>query len=277
MEWDLYIEKGENNMGFIIDALGVMNVFDEYEYDEKYSVIYHHSNEKLKDVFSKIDVRNKDVLTILGSGDQAFYLYDNGARSVDMFDRNKLAIYYYYLRTWVIIYYDLFYPGKLNKKYIKTLLGYVKPRTKEEKSALRFWKMYTKIFTDEDTEILFSFSNDYGMNDLDDVSEIRKRIDNGIVSFHNVDISKSIDINKKYDIIFTSNVADYILQEENQLKLYRDNLNNLLKNDGSIIRCNVINGHNSRLERRVFLEKFDSQEIPSVSDKKTIGFLYTKK
>lgn len=264
-------------MGIIADALGVMNVFDDYEYDAKYSTIYFHSNERLKDIFSEIDVKNKDVLTILGSGDQAFYFYDNGARIVDMFDRNKLAIYYYYLRTWVIINFDLFYPGKLNKKYIKNLLRYVKPQTKDEKDALRFWKMYTKFFTDEDTETLFSFSKNYEMNDLDDVSKIRKRIENGNISFYNVDISKSIDINKKYDIIFTSNIADYLLQEENQLKLYRDNLNSLLKNDGCIVRCYVINGHNSKMEREIYLEKFDSQEIPSKSDKRTIGSVYTKR
>lgn len=264
-------------MGFIADTLGVMNVFDDHEYDDRYATIYFHSNERLKEIFSEIDVKNKDVLTVLGSGDQAFYLYDNGAKSVDMFDKNKLAIYYYYLRTWVIVYFDLFYPGKLNKKYIKTLLGFVKPQTREEKAALNFWKMYTTFFTDEDTEELFSFSNNYGINDLDDVSEIRKRIENDDVCFHNVDISKSIDFNKKYDIIFTSNVADYVLQEENQLKLYRDNLSDLLKKGGSIVRCHVVNGRNSKMERRIFLEKFNSQKIPSRSSKKTIGFVYTKK
>lgn len=264
-------------MGFIADTLGVMNVFDDHEYDEKYATIYFHSNERLKEIFSEIDVENKDVLTVLGSGDQAFYLYDNGAKSVDMFDRNKLAIYYYYLRTWVIVYLDLFYPGKLNKKYIKTLLGFVKPQTSEEKDALRFWKMYIKIFTDEDTEALFSFSNNYGINDIDDVSEIRKRLENDDVVFRNIDITKSVDFGKKYDIIFTSNVADYVSQDEKCLKLYRDNLDNHLKKGGSIIRCHIVNGRNSRMERRIFLEKFNSHKISSRSNKKTIGFVYTKK
>ena len=93
-------------MGFIADTFGVMNVFDDHEYDDRYATIYFHSNERSKEIFSEINVKNKDVLTVLGSGDQAFYLYDNGAKSVDMFDKNKLAIYYYYLRTWVIVYFD---------------------------------------------------------------------------------------------------------------------------------------------------------------------------
>ena len=40
MERDLYIEKGGNNMGFIADTLGVMNVFDDHEYDFVYNIMY---------------------------------------------------------------------------------------------------------------------------------------------------------------------------------------------------------------------------------------------
>ena len=39
MERDLYIEKGGDNMGFIADTLGVMNVFDDHENDDKYATI----------------------------------------------------------------------------------------------------------------------------------------------------------------------------------------------------------------------------------------------
>ena len=48
--------------------------------------------------------------TVLASGDQAFYFYDNGAKKVDLFDINKLSIYYYYLRVWIIKYLGRFYP-----------------------------------------------------------------------------------------------------------------------------------------------------------------------
>ena len=154
-------------MGYIVDVLSVMNVFDDNDFSEKYDTIYFHSNENLKDIFSEIDVTNKDVLTVLGSGDQVFYSYNNGARNVEAFDRNKLAIYYYYLRTWVIKYFNLFYPSILNKKYIRTLLKLVEPHSKEENIALKFWKFYTRFFSDEDTRILFSVSNNYGINELE--------------------------------------------------------------------------------------------------------------
>ena len=258
-------------MGYIVDVLSVMNVFDDNDFSEKYDTIYFHSNENLKDIFSEIDVTNKDVLTVLGSGDQVFYSYNNGARNVEAFDRNKLAIYYYYLRTWVIKYFNLFYPSILNKKYIRTLLKLVEPHSKEENIALKFWKFYTRFFSDEDTRILFSVSNNYGINEL---------VDKAIIQYaksYNVDISKNVDFDKKYDIIFTSNVADYVLQDENQLKIYRDNLSDLLRGNGIIVRCHVINGIDSKMERRIFLEKFYSREISSRDNKKVIGLVYTKR
>lgn len=269
--------RGGNNMSFIADALGVMDVFDEYEFSDKYYTIYFNSNERLKEIFSKIDVYDKDVLTVVGSGDQVFYSFYNGARSVDMFDKNKLSIHYYYLRTWVIKYLDKFYPSKLNKKYIKTLLKIVKPHTKEERDSLRFWKIYIKIFTDEDTEELFSYSRKNKINTIRNLSLIKKRIENDDVCFYNVDISKKVDIKKKYDIIFTSNIVDYLLFDEKLLRLYRDNLDSLLKNGGIIVRCHVLKGVNTNLEKRLFLEKFYSNDIPSKTNKKSIGFVYTKK
>ena len=55
--------------------------------------LYFNSNEMLNDLFSLVDVDNKDVLCVVGSGDQAFHCYQNGAKHVDLFDRNKFSIY----------------------------------------------------------------------------------------------------------------------------------------------------------------------------------------
>ena len=78
-----------------------------------YGKIYFSSNEDLKTIFSNFDFKDKDVLTVAGSGDQAFYSYNDDAKKVDLFDKNKLTIYYYYLRKWIISYYDMFYPELL--------------------------------------------------------------------------------------------------------------------------------------------------------------------
>lgn len=44
-----------------------------------YSMIYPSSNELLNSIFSLVDVKDKDVLTVLASGDQRFHMLSRGA------------------------------------------------------------------------------------------------------------------------------------------------------------------------------------------------------
>ena len=95
------------------DILGVQDVYT-IKYSPMYNKIYFNTNEDLASLFNNIDIENKDVLTVLGSGDQSFYCYENDANSVDIFDVNRLSIYYYYLRIWVIENLNTFYPNADN-------------------------------------------------------------------------------------------------------------------------------------------------------------------
>lgn len=262
------------------DVFAVQRVLDREETSNMYNSIYFHSNERLKEIFSNVDVKDKDVLTVLASGDQAFYAYDNGAKSVDTFDINKLAIHYYYLRTWVIKYMNLFYPEDINNKFIKRIINLVEPCSAEEKSSLRFWRKYIKFFSDDDTYELFCFSDNPDINKINDISRIRKRIKSDKVNFYNVDISGKINIDKKYNIIFTSNIGDHIIHDEDTFKLYRDNLDGLLADDGKIVCSNVLRGRASILERRVFGDKFNSEDLPYIDDEYFTGapgYVYTRK
>ena len=75
----------------------------------KYSPIYPYSNEELSILFSALNLEEKDVLSVAGSGDHVFYSYNNGAKNVDLFDIDVLSKYYYYFRMWVIKYLNVFY------------------------------------------------------------------------------------------------------------------------------------------------------------------------
>lgn len=109
------------------------DVYDGHNEDDNYNSIYFHSNEYLREIFDAVNVEGKDVLTVLGSGDQALYMYDRGAKSVDLYDKNSLTLYYYYLRVWTIKYLNEFYPELYFKNdFLKKLLKYVKPQTEEE-------------------------------------------------------------------------------------------------------------------------------------------------
>ena len=67
-----------------------------------YDRLYFSSNERLEDIFSYFDFKNKDILSVIGSGDQAISFYLNDVNKVDLFDINRLAIYYYYIRIWAM-------------------------------------------------------------------------------------------------------------------------------------------------------------------------------
>ena len=69
-----------------------------------YDSLYFSSNENFNNLFSSFDFKDKDVFSIVGSGDQALYFYNQGARQVDLYDINIVSIYYYYLRLWCIKY-----------------------------------------------------------------------------------------------------------------------------------------------------------------------------
>lgn len=57
----------------------------------KYSKIYMHTTENIKDFIRCFDLKDKDVFTVAGSGDQALNAYSYGAKSVDIFDINPLT------------------------------------------------------------------------------------------------------------------------------------------------------------------------------------------
>ena len=248
---------------------------------DNYSKIYFASNEKLDKIFSNVDIKDKNVLTVLGSGDQAFHLYNRGARHVDVFDKNKLTLFYYYLRRWVIQYLNAFYPEtNLRNIYIKKLLKKVEPRTIEELDAYNYWSEYINFFEAFNTEKLLLKSFNYSSNEISDLSIIKRKIEEDDFSFYDFDISGDISLDRKYDIIYKSNVSDHISKEKAIFEKYRDNLYDLLEDDGVIVSSNVVFKEPSNIERVVFSEKFDFQMFPgyihSLNDPPR-GYVYKKK
>ena len=77
---------------------------------ENYRKVYSQTNEHLRQLYSNVDFSDKKVLSVAASGDQAFLAYAFGAKHIDLFDINKITLYYYYLRLWTIKYFNKFYP-----------------------------------------------------------------------------------------------------------------------------------------------------------------------
>lgn len=228
-----------------------------------YNRVYFNSNENVKDVLSVLDIKDKKVLSVLGSGDQAFHLLNNDALKVDLFDINKLTIYYYYLRRWTMKYLNHFYPNDdFNIKFIKELLSLVEIKDKNEKIAFDYWCKYIELFDDKRSNKLFYRGIFDNVNDLDDFSKVKKRLDEDIC-FYNVDISDNIStIKDKYDVLYLSNISDYVLPNYLSFENYKVNLEELLKPGGYIVSINGRKNGVSKMEKDVFSDDFYIEELP---------------
>ena len=124
-----------------------------------YDRVYSETNEPCDKIISKFDVKDKSVLTVLGSGDQAIQFYVNGAKNVDLFDINKLTIYYYYLRIWHMKKYGTMYPEDIfNSNYFKEILKYVNLSSYNEKLAYLYWNRFISKFDSDKLNNFFSNS-----------------------------------------------------------------------------------------------------------------------
>ncbi len=239
---------------------------------DEYARIYMHSNENLGELFKCFDVKDKDVLTVLGSSDQYFYSLLNGAKRVDSFDINKLTKYYYYLRKWVIEYLDEYYPKSElllnNQMLIKELLRIVKCKSIDEEDAYIYWSCYSNRVDDNNN--LFYSSSYYRENELGSVSLLKSLINDRELSFVHMDLSCDVNIEDKYDVIITSNILEYFADNPIKLTRCRDNLRKLLKDDGIVVNSYVMDADDSDfkdMEKACFSRYFERVDFPKFKRK----------
>ena len=245
------------NTGLIINS--------QYEdiTSENYDRLFFATNEKLNELFSYVDIRGKKILSVVGSGDQIFHLYNMGAKKVDLFDINKLSFYYFYLRLWNMIYMNGYYiPVYFDNSYIEELLKKVSPQCTKEKEALQYWKMLINSYS-LNYESLFFRTNmcNCENNQLSDFSKAVDSIITGDFNFYNIDITKDINIDEKYDIIVVSNISDWIECLCGNMRMYKYNLFNLLKYNGCVLSSNVNFSTIKEIERKLFRQCFDIIEF----------------
>lgn len=266
---------------YITDVRRTLDLLTGNEY-ENYSYLYAFSNEDLKALFSNFSVKDKDVFCVLASSDQMFYSYLNGARSVDTFDINILTNYYYYLRKWIIDYYDSFYPeDNINNMYISELLKKVKVKSYDEEQAYNYWKLYTNTIYGYLSKKLFYKNTLIDTNNIKDLSKLKEILNNNELNFINIDISDdNLEINKKYDVIITSNLSEYFNCDNLKIKRYKRNLDNLLKDDGVIINSHIFSAHGCFAEKRIFGVDYNIVDFPFTKDKLgefAVGCSYKRK
>lgn len=263
------------------DLIGTFYVNKGYR-SRNYDKVYYSTNEQIESLFSSFDFKDKNVLSVLSSGDQALYFLYNGAKRVDVFDQNKLTKYYYFLRLWCIKYLDELYPSSLNKEYIGKILKYVKPESDLEKEAYDYWRLFGILLYNHDIRIFDTKAktNYYLFN----INELQSSIENYFFDFYNINLFQRHNIRKKYDVIYTSNILEWVSKdkEKNNIKIYMNNIKKLLKKDGIVISSCINKKQPSRCELKIMEKYFDCFELESVFHRETssyrsLGYYYKRK
>ena len=238
-----------------------------------YGRVYYRTNEDLVDMYRDIDFEGKKVLSVLASSDQVFTSRFLGAEVVDSFDKNRLTLYYYYLRKWSIKYRNELYPKVLRgNKWLKNLLGLVKAESMEEEKALAFFKKHV----DENTNFYNLFYEDHLDEDKGDTlyskaSHIKDTIDMDM-KFVDFDMFSENKIKDKYDIVLTSNILEWARGDKTKFMIAKENLSSILNKDGLVVCSNLVNRSKSTIlsEREIFDSNFECSEFST-------GYIYRKK
>lgn len=248
----------------------------------KHSRVYYKSNEDIDGLVKNIDFKDKKVLSVLASGDQVFHFYDRGASEVDLFDINKYTFYYHFIRKWTIEYFDRFYPLDDEfsiSKVIGDLVKLVKPKSDNEVKALTFWKTFLSYYSHYDISALFENVGTYGVV-VKDLDRLKEKINTYDSNFYNIDISQRFDLDKKYDIVFVSNIYDWIIDDNNSygaFTVYRDNLYRVLNNNGLVLCSNVFCENDYSSEAEIFSKYFDFEKLPMNGLLYPPGYVYRKR
>ena len=252
-------------MGNVYNEVEKANLIRKDYFVDGFDKIYFASNENIRGICSNFDFNDKKVLSVLSSGDQAFHLYNNGAKSIDLFDINDFCLYYYYLRIWIIKYRGEFYPPLLiDNNYIRDVLELV-DYSERNSSAYLFWKYFVDYYIYEPNVIQSMLKEEpFLYNEIYDVSNIVDALNNDTINFYNFDIAGDDILNKKYDVVYISNIPHWCRSDLDKLS---DNLFNLINDDGVIIGANLRRSAEF-IERDTFDKKFVFSDLPSAYNEK---------
>lgn len=206
--------------------------------------LYSFTTENINGYINKFDLKDKSLLTVGSSSDQVLNAHFLGCNDITLIDINEFTKDFFYLKKAAIekLSYKEFFKfmsmeGTLkrnNKSFnLKTFDQVINVIDDEESKY--FWQELTSNFKSDEIKKLFTpdvpFTyelkelNNY-LKDKESYNKIKKTIKNLKPTFINANIYK-YKLNRNYDNIFLSNIADYNEVDETY-RLYtrlKDNLN----------------------------------------------------
>lgn len=242
--------------------------FDEYDF------VYLFTSEN-NSYLEKIDVKDKDALTVTGSFDQCLNLVFEGAKSVCNFDVNLLTVYFANfkmaaLKAFSYQEYLDFFLGEDRLSYN----GYLKFRNNLEPIFQKYWDFIYETFSYSNKEIVKSrlfdkplskentvLSNPY-LKSPENYEITKQRIDEVDISFEKKNVLEIGEGSETYDLMLFSNIESYLVEdyyapmcEEEYLDFIHNKASDQL-NDGGVIQIAY---------------KYEYQR--KVKEEKKIGFL----
>lgn len=232
----------------------------------RWGQIYPVTTEDVKRVLDVISVKDKDVFAVLSSSDIYFSLLMQKPKSIKTFDINPLTYRHYFLRKWmlekgILEVKDLEYEEI--RKIINKTRKYV---CEDEQLSVSFWNEYLSYLERE----LFVFYDARLFNHVDSrkkciyddrLDELVAILKEKSLEFECLNIGEKIESPNAYDVVYISNIMDL---EATDPKQVRDNLYEILRNNGYAIVTNLVNHPYFdfyKFQRKIFDEKFVYEEL----------------
>ena len=298
---DIYMNFTIEKIDFILKSIGKLS-----RQFIPYSSIYLHTTENIKGYLSHLDLMDKDVLTVAGSGDQLLNAYLMGARNVTCFDINPLTFLHVRLKKAAVCtlsypeYCDFFFrSSNLIRKhdfFDKKLFD--KIATNLDKDTISVFEyLYSNYERDHIYYSIYRYAfepilgNIERMNtylEPDNYAKLSNILKNKSIAFLESNVTELINKlgNGRFDIILLSNINDNIekIYGKNALKNYKSLILSLskhhLKQEGIIQVGYIYNAYFveqvpifSKTEERekVFTtDEFTSMDIESFRSHSTV-------
>lgn len=218
--------------------------------------IYPFTTENISGYINQFDLKNKSLLTVGSSLDQAINAILNDCLDITVLDINPYTKFYYYLKIASILELELddFLSFLRFVDYPKVFQNnkdvFNKNKYNKIKSTLRildyesylFWDELFLSFSpiairnnlfsyDEDRTYVIKGCNNYLQN-KDSYNLTREKIKKINITFINSDLFKS-NLNKKFDNIWLSNIGTYLTRDD--LKTMVDKMSKALNIDGKLL------------------------------------------
>ena len=238
---------------YLMKAKSKQKVAENY-----FSWLYLFTNENISGFYKKLDFKDKEVLSVTGSGDHILNAYLHGAKSVDAFDINPLAKYFSELKIAAVKSltkeeFLLFFNNntglfKTSKYFFNESFYKNKIRNNLKKEYRFFWDYLFEKYTSKEIKKSFLFTddklsfegiidvNDYLKND-ENYYKLREILFKKYVNYYDIDLKEVVNINKKYQLVILSNIASYLDQmfNDQHLKRFREIIEKLKSDDTKIV------------------------------------------